>query len=67
MDWEFRKAEKGNIALTGEIDLPTAVNSPSPSRVVAAIRAQRRSCSNRWPSRLSRIANGMSASGSAPS
>ena len=22
MDWEFRKAEKGNIALTGEIDLP---------------------------------------------
>ena len=22
MDWEFRKAEEGNIALTGEIDLP---------------------------------------------
>jgi len=22
MDWEFQKAEKGNIALTGEIDLP---------------------------------------------
>ncbi|HVK57572.1 MAG TPA: glycoside hydrolase family 15 protein [Candidatus Kapabacteria bacterium] len=22
MDWEFRKAERGNIALTGEIDLP---------------------------------------------
>jgi glucoamylase len=22
MDWEFRKAEKGNIALTGEVDLP---------------------------------------------
>ena len=24
MDWEFRKAEKGNIALTGEIDLPAS-------------------------------------------
>jgi glucoamylase len=22
MDWEFRAAEDGNIALTGEIDLP---------------------------------------------
>ena len=22
MDWEFRQAENGNIALTGEIDLP---------------------------------------------
>ena len=22
MDWEFRAAENGNIALTGEIDLP---------------------------------------------
>jgi glucoamylase len=24
MDWEFRQAEKGNIALTGEIDLPAS-------------------------------------------
>jgi glucoamylase len=24
MDWDFRKAEKGNIALTGEIDLPAS-------------------------------------------
>ena len=24
MDWEFRKAEQGNIALTGEIDLPSS-------------------------------------------
>ena len=40
-------------------------NSPSPSPAAAAIRAPSPNCSNRWPTRLKRIARVMSASGSA--
>ena len=50
MDWEFRSAENGNIALTGEVDLPR-----EDEFIVAiacggkATRARPPSCSNRWP------------------
>jgi hypothetical protein len=67
MDWEFRTAEEGNIALTGEIDLPSSGEFTIAVACGGSYRAQPRSCFNRWPSRLSRIAKGMSASGSARS
>ena len=68
MDWEFRSSRTGQHRADRR-------NRPRRQRrihhrhrvVAAATRAPPRSCSNRWPSRLSRIARAMSASGSAPS
>ena len=65
MDWQFRTAPNGNIALTGEIDLPTPVNSQSLLRLVEVTRALPRNCSNRSPSRSSQIAKGKFVSGNA--
>jgi len=61
MEWEFRTAEQGNIALTGEIDLLENDEFTIAVAFVEVIRARPRSCSNRWPSRLSHIASVCSA------
>src|SRR5207248_6188046 len=46
MDWEFRTAERGNIALPAKSISQATMNSQSPLPVVAATRAQPPSCSN---------------------
>ena len=47
MEWEFRTAERGNIALTGEIDVPQSNEFTIAIALAAVTRAQQRSCSNR--------------------
>jgi len=68
MDWQFESAENGNIALTGEINLPATGEFTLADSIWPQLPEQRLpSCSNPWLSPSSSIVWRMSGSGSARS
>jgi len=65
MDWEFAAATDGNIALTGEIDLPDSGEFTIAVAFGRSYESAPPSYSNRWQARLNHIVLRTFVSGSA--